>query len=716
MLQVKHIVLCTALFVSVHSNEMILWRDEFEGTELDSSKWCHDLGSGEWGWGNGELQVFTEESVEVKEGNLVITAEQTGENTFTSGRLKTTGKMVFQYGKVEARVMLPNVVEGLWPAIWTLGYNNEEVEWPECGELDMIELGQGLGLSEGVGNSRVVSSAHWVDYEGYASYGLHYDASYDLNGTYHIYTMNWTPECVTTYIDGQQIWKMDINPAVCQGCEELHQPHVLLMKLAVGGAFTVATPSAPSASSTECGGSSSTGSSSVQLDGGCAGVRRPDDITTPLPAQMIVDYVRIIDNGYTVVETTGVYSPPQEAEGVMAPPVPMSAPAPTQTTVVEAVVMPPPVPAFVPAEPIQTTVEEVTTTAPVSPSVLPAPAPVSSPVEPIQTPVEEVTTAAPVAPPVLPTPVHVFEEESTPDVPVPVAVPTEPLESTVEGVATPPPVPALVPIPDSSEDESSVAPVPTPPGYGTTGEVPVSASVPSEPIESTVEQVATPPPVPVFIPAEPIQSTVEDVATAAPVVAPIHSLPVPVSTDEATSVGVPVCVSGEVVVVGTEEVLHEPGVTLGDTTGPIPLSAEDETSVPLGPGSSGYGPSQSTTVVEELPESSPPPPVSSEPIQSAGLGSTSVPDIPSVPVSSSGSSSSSSGKGGKGSSSSKSGKGGKGGTGSSGAGSQGTGSQGSGSQSTEITSTMYSDRLNSSAPGATTVGSTAALLVAMALL
>ena len=330
MIHLKHILLCSTLLASVQSTGVILWRDEFEGCELDMTSWSYDLGQGEWGWGNGELQTYTEESVKVKNGNLVITAERTGDTTFTSGRLKTTGKMTFQYAKVEARVMVPDVVEGLWPAIWTLGYNNEVCEWPATGEYDILEMGQGLGISEGVGNRRVVSAAHWVDSDGYTSRAGSYDSTYDLNGTYHIYTMDWTPHCVTTYVDGKQIWTMDISPSACQGCEELHHPHVLLINLAIGGGFTVSSPSSSSSSLSSCGGSSSSSSSSSAA-GGCAQVRSPDEITAPIPAQMLVDYVRVIDNGYTIVDRPFYYSPDLEDTPTQTQEPPASDVAPTPT-------------------------------------------------------------------------------------------------------------------------------------------------------------------------------------------------------------------------------------------------------------------------------------------------------------------------------------------------------------------------------------------------
>jgi beta-glucanase (GH16 family) len=107
---------------------------------LDLTKWAPQFGNG--GWGNNEWQYYTNaaEKLAVENGQLVITArhEGTGATEYTSARIITKGLFDFQYGKVEARMKLP-LGQGLWPAFWTLGANIDDVSWPQCGEIDIME-------------------------------------------------------------------------------------------------------------------------------------------------------------------------------------------------------------------------------------------------------------------------------------------------------------------------------------------------------------------------------------------------------------------------------------------------------------------------------------------------------------------------------------------------------------------------------------------------
>jgi len=250
----------------------VIWGDEFDsGTVPDKNVWSYDLGSN--GWGNRELQDYTRspDNARVENGNLVITGREIpwGESgtRLTSARIRTQDKVTFKYGTIEARIRIPNLADGLWPAFWTLGNNFSEVGWPACGEIDIVEMGSGAAIAAGVVNRRVGSTAHWENDDSYAGYGQFLDATADLNDDFHIFRMDWTPESITTYLDGQQIWVMDIRPESCADCSEFHQPHFLILNLAIGGNYT--------------------------------GLYTESQITAPIPAEMHVDYVRIIDNGHT---------------------------------------------------------------------------------------------------------------------------------------------------------------------------------------------------------------------------------------------------------------------------------------------------------------------------------------------------------------------------------------------------------------------------------
>jgi beta-glucanase (GH16 family) len=122
----------------------IVWQDEFEGpagTPPDPTRWNHELGG--WGWGNKELQYYTdspENAAMDGAGNLIITAraEMVETNPYTSARLTTKGIFSRAYGRFEARMRLADG-RGLWPAFWIMGDDIDEVGWPSCGEMDIVE-------------------------------------------------------------------------------------------------------------------------------------------------------------------------------------------------------------------------------------------------------------------------------------------------------------------------------------------------------------------------------------------------------------------------------------------------------------------------------------------------------------------------------------------------------------------------------------------------
>ena len=122
-------------------------------------------------------------------------------------------------------------------------------------------------------NQRVGSAAHWFhDPEGRATYGLYLDAGEDLTQGFHTYSMEWSPDMITTFVDGKQIWAMDISPQECpsEKCSEFHDFHFFLLNLAVGGTYT-------------------------------GGLLNVNQITAPFPARYEIDYVRVYANQWTEV-------------------------------------------------------------------------------------------------------------------------------------------------------------------------------------------------------------------------------------------------------------------------------------------------------------------------------------------------------------------------------------------------------------------------------
>lgn len=262
--------LCGLLAVP-SSGQNLIWSDEFNGSALDSSYWTYDVGGS--GFGNQELEYYTArpENVSVQSGSLVIQArrESYSGKSFTSGRLKTHGRLAFRYGTLQARIRVPDLANGLWPAFWLLGQNIGQSAWPACGEVDILEMGHADAIAAGTVNRWVQGAAHW-DYEGsYAGYWQSYTSPTALNLSYHTYTLTWTPQMLAASLDGAApFWVMDISAGESASLEEFHKPFYIVMNLAVGGINFV-------------------------------NITDPAQITAPFPALMYVDWIRLYDNGYT---------------------------------------------------------------------------------------------------------------------------------------------------------------------------------------------------------------------------------------------------------------------------------------------------------------------------------------------------------------------------------------------------------------------------------
>ena len=287
----------TTTTVTTTSNaerQPLLWSEEFNAASgtPDMNLWSYDVGS--WGWGEGELQEYTTSSnnIAVNGGVLKITARNEG-SRYTSARIKTEDKLSFRYGTVEIRAQWPKLNAGLWPAFWTMGTNFRALGWPRSGEIDIMQGGQGFGITQNQAHNRVVSAAHWDNDGTYTSSAKSYDATGDLTEGFHTYRMEWTPQVIQTFVDGQLVWSMNIDQDQCDHCEEFHQHHFMVLNMAIGGAFT-STDSFESASGI-CGSSSPFGSSQ-----GCP-LRGPNDISAPLPGEMEVDWIRLYNNGFSEV-------------------------------------------------------------------------------------------------------------------------------------------------------------------------------------------------------------------------------------------------------------------------------------------------------------------------------------------------------------------------------------------------------------------------------
>ena len=216
----------------------LVWNDEFDGPGINPTNWWHQLGDGTLyghppGWGNAELQIYTNASensciVDDWEGNsvLLIQAIQgAGSNDYTSARMVTDGLQSFRYGRIEARIRLP-YSQGAWPAFWMLGTNIPVVNWPGCGEIDIMEM---LGGEEDTihGTAIYVDDDHLLA----SSSGVETMTPGLFSDDYHIYGIDWTPTNMTWHIDGVAYHTTPLSDDM----KEFQRGFYIILNLAVGG-------------------------------------------------------------------------------------------------------------------------------------------------------------------------------------------------------------------------------------------------------------------------------------------------------------------------------------------------------------------------------------------------------------------------------------------------------------------------------------------------
>ena len=213
----------------------LIWADEFEANRLDQSKWSYQTGTGcpaLCGWGNNELQYYTDDAANVRlaEGKLIIQAreQQIRNSEYTSARIRTINKADFRYGKMEARMKLPEG-QGIWPAFWMLPTENVYGGWPKSGEIDIMEY---LGQEP----NKVLGTIHfgpaWPDNK-YLSTD-YYSKGSSFAEAFHTFTVEWEPEQISWFVDGEHFatqTKADVAPEQWPFNQDFH----FLINLAVGG-------------------------------------------------------------------------------------------------------------------------------------------------------------------------------------------------------------------------------------------------------------------------------------------------------------------------------------------------------------------------------------------------------------------------------------------------------------------------------------------------
>ncbi|POS01846.1 glycosyl hydrolase family 16 [Flavobacterium croceum DSM 17960] len=237
-------------------NWSLVWSDDFNdasGTQPNPTKWTYDIGNS--GWGNSELQYYTNRPENVAtdgNGNLVITAKSEIYNgaPFTSARIKTQGLFSQKQGRFEARIKTP-YGPGIWPAFWLLSDNVNTVGWPQCGEIDIMELrGQQPHIING--------SLHGPGYSGGNAMTTPYsipNTRFDVD--YHLFAVEWYEDHIDYFVDDylyQRIKKSDVSGEWVFNNSSFY----IILNVAVGGNY-VGFPTAQ----------------------------------TPFPQKMYIDYVKV---------------------------------------------------------------------------------------------------------------------------------------------------------------------------------------------------------------------------------------------------------------------------------------------------------------------------------------------------------------------------------------------------------------------------------------
>ncbi len=241
------------------SDYVLVWSDEFDGDSIDANNWSYQVEPA--GKFNEEWQRYTNSpaNANVEKSCLVIKAmhesDTHGMDQYTSARINSANKQTFKYGKIAARIKLP-YGEGIWPAFWMLGANINEnggdTPWPQCGEIDILEL---YGSKD---DGAVECNIHYANEEqkheqmGATTYELEDGTFAD---DFHIFELIWDEKHFAWLVDGKEYASISIDSEMYS---EFHEEFFFLFNIAVGGTW--------------------------------AG--RPDE-TTVFPQYMYVDWIRV---------------------------------------------------------------------------------------------------------------------------------------------------------------------------------------------------------------------------------------------------------------------------------------------------------------------------------------------------------------------------------------------------------------------------------------
>jgi beta-glucanase (GH16 family) len=225
----------------------LVWADEFDepaGTPPDPANWAFETGDGALngipGWGNDELQYYTDSTDNVAtdgDGHLLITTRAAdgslqcyyGPCEYTSARLLSQNRAEFAYGRIEARVLLPDGDAGLWPAFWSLGTDIGEVGWPQTGEIDFMEYVSRLP-------NEIFGTIHGPGYSGGDAFGNVWDFGEPAYNDFREFVVEWEPDLIRWYVDGI-LYHSAAPDDVAPNEWVFNDPVFMLLNQAVGGNF-----------------------------------------------------------------------------------------------------------------------------------------------------------------------------------------------------------------------------------------------------------------------------------------------------------------------------------------------------------------------------------------------------------------------------------------------------------------------------------------------
>lgn len=250
-----------AFSASIPSGTLV-WSDEFQNSGTtnalpSATNWTYDTGY--QCCGNDEQETYCAAGSSTSPcdpsnpnafiapgGGLNIVAENPSGTTYTSARLKSEGLFSFEYGRIEAKMMLPES-QAIWPAFWLLGNNITTIDWPACGELDVMEHIDGSNPPPYVGGTPpgydwIAGSVHGgnsssnVESESQTYHPTAFSAA-----AWHTYGMIWTKGEIQYYVDSptniyatynstDSAWSPTPWP-FDQG------PQFIILNLAVGGSW-----------------------------------------------------------------------------------------------------------------------------------------------------------------------------------------------------------------------------------------------------------------------------------------------------------------------------------------------------------------------------------------------------------------------------------------------------------------------------------------------